>query len=266
MKKTALLLSFLIFFSLSASASYISLNTTVTSKVSGNNLRVEISAINKGDEAAHNVQAEVRVGDKKILASKKHELGINQTYKAFADFRLGFKSPGQYPLIVILHYADANQYPFSALTCQTYSYKAEDLPSEIFGSLKSISFWEKGKTKLTLKNMGDSEKVASTYLVVPRELSIERKSYEMVIPPKSKAEKSFMIENFSALGGSSYQVFAISEFEEEGIHQTSIIPGMIKIVERRTFLGIDYVYLIVVLIVLVVLFVVFQLRLPLFKK
>jgi hypothetical protein len=266
MKKLAIFLLLLISFTFSASASYISLKTTVTSRVLNSILEVSISAKNEGDEAAYGVQAEVRVGERKSLLNKVERLGINQFYRAQASFKLDHKNPGQYPLTVTLYYADANQYPFSALTCQTFSNKAEALPLDIFGRMRSATFWEAGKIKLALKNMGKTEMAVSTYLVVPRELTVDEEAYRLKIPAMSDRQLSFGVKNFSALSGSTYQVFAISEYEKNGIHLTSITPGFIKIVQSRTFLGIDYIYLAGILAVLVVVFMVVQFRRSVFKK
>lgn len=250
----------------SASASYISLNTTLTTKVENNQLRVLLESINKGDESAYNVQAEIRVGDKKFLAKKRQDLGINQRYKAYTTFKLGKIKPGQYPLVLIMHYTDANQYPFSALTCQTYSYKAANLPSDIFGRMKSRTFWKQGKVKLTLKNMSDSEISTSTFLVIPREITVAGGSQKATLLPKSQQTINFSVENFSALSGSNYQIFAIAEYEKEGRHQTSITPGMLKIVEAKQILGINYLYFMIIFAVLVAVFIAFQFGLPIFKK
>lgn len=242
-----------------ASASYISLNTTVTSKVEKDSLKVTVSTVNKGDESARNVQAEIRVGEDKYLDEKREEIGVNQIYTASAVYDLKNKKPGQYPLLIIMHYADANQYPFSALNAQTFSYKAKDLPSEIFGKIRTSTFWKKGKVELTLKNMGDSELSVSTKIIVPRELTVEKDSQENDIPSKSEKRLSFAVENFSALSGSSYQVFAVSEYEKDGLHRTSITPGMVKIEESRQILGISYTAVIVFIILLLFIFIVAQL-------
>ena len=77
---------------------------------------------------------------------------------------------------------------------------------------------------------------------------------------------SFGVKNFSALSGSTYQVFAISEYEKDGFHLTSITPGFIRIAQSRTVLGIDYIYLAGILAVLVVVFAVIQLRRSVPKK
>ena len=254
MKKLFLLLLILFLGVYSAAASYISLQTSVTSRVVKDTLKVSVSAVNKGDEPAHNVQAEIRVKEKTIPAKKLAQLGVNQVYRAQVSFNLSHKKPGEYPLLVTMHYADANLYPFSALTCQTFSYKSEALPGQIFGSLKSASFWKKGKVKLTLKNMSQSEVKALTYLVVPRELTVAEKPFELSIPSKSARDLNFEIENFSALHGSSYQVFAVSEYEKEGVYQTSITPGMVKIVKTREIFGINYKVILVVLLILILIF------------
>lgn len=243
-------------------ASYITLNTTVNSKIEGNTLKVLITVINKGDEAAHNVQAEMNVAGKKIMAKKMQELGVNETYKVFEEIKLNLKQPGEYPLVVTMHYADANQYPFSALNLQTFAYRAEEVPAEVFGRMGSATFWKHGEIKLALKNLSYSDIATMTRLIVPRELTVDEGSQKINVAPKGQGEADFKLKNFSALSGSTYQVFAVSEYEKDGMHQTNITPGTIKIVERKNIFGLDYLYLAIALMVLILLFVVFQI----FKK
>jgi hypothetical protein len=240
-------------------ASFISLQTSVSSKVDGDILKSLIKVVNKGDESAYNVQAEIRVGGKKVLAEKKPELMVDQEYTAMREFKLKVDKPGDYPLVVVMHYTDANQYPFSALNVQTFSYQKAAPPSEVFGSMDSVSFFKEGKLKLTLKNSGDTAQKVMTYLVVPRELSVDKNLVETIIPAKGKKQLVFELENFSALSGSNYQVFAVTEYnDKDGYHQTNIRPGMIKIVETRQILGISYNVVIIILIGLALLFIAAQ--------
>lgn len=247
-----------LFFYSSALASFISLNTTVTAKVVGSQLKVLVSAVNKGDEPAYSVQAELQVGDKKILAEKKEKVEIDGDYKGYAAFNLNLINPGQYPLIVVMHYADANQYPFSALTIPVFNFKAEDVPVEIFGRMRSATFWKEGQLGLTLKNSGNTTINAKTNLVVPQELTVQNNQQDIAIAGRASAHTSFNIENFSALSGSTYQVYAVSEYDKDGRHHTVITPGMIKIVEKRNILGLDYQYLLIFLVILVMVFIIFQ--------
>ncbi len=239
-------------------ASYISLNTSVTAKVVGNQLKVLVTAVNKGDEAAYSVQAELRAGGKKILAEKVQKLGVNQTYKGYATFNLKLDKAGHYPLVIVMHYADANQYPFSALTIQTFAYKAQDMPRDLFGRMKATTFWENGSIELTLKNSSNVSLKAKADLVVPKEITVLGNVKDITLAARVSDKVRFDLENFSALSGSNYQVYAVSEYNKDNLHYTVITPGMIKIMERKSLLGIDYQYLLVFLIVLVVVFILFQ--------
>jgi len=257
-----LLILLLMVLAQTASASYITMNTSVTTKVEKNVLTVMVSSINKGDESAFNVQAEFWLGAKKVLAKKVHELQLDSTYKIVQTFPLKLKTPGHYPLVVTMHYTDANQYPFSALNCQTFAYKSEALPADLFGRMGSAKFWEQGSLNLSLKNRSEALIKAQLTFATPKELSIVKAAKELIVPARGKQQAHVSLENFSALSGSTYQVFALIEFDQDGRHQTIITPGTAVIVERKAVLGIDYIYLLVFLIILILLFAVYQI----FKK
>lgn len=257
-----LLILFLLVFAQMASASYITMNTSVSTKVENNMLQVMVSSVNKGDESAFNVQAEVWLGDKRVLAKKVHELQMDSTYTITKLFPLTLKTPGHYPLVVTMHYTDANQYPFSALNCQTFAFKSEALPADIFGRMGATKFWQTGNLKLSLKNRSKSDIVAKLSFATPKELSVVKAAAQLLVPARGVQKTQVDLENFSALSGSTYQIFALVEFGKDGRHQTIITPGTAVIVERKTILGLDYVYLLVFLIVLILLFAVYQI----FKK
>jgi hypothetical protein len=255
---TLLLLSVFMGLISPAWASYISLNTIVTANVEKDVLKVSLKVTNQGDESAFNVQAEVRVEGKAVFARKETELGINQTYTADLTYDLKLDTPGIYPLVLVMHYTDANNYPFSALTARTFTYGSQEMPSELFGKISSKTFWKKGKINLTLKNVGKSAIEAKTYLVSPKEITVEDEFINVSLPPKGSKGVSFKVNNFSALSGSSYQIYAIAEYEKEGIHQTSVTPGIIKVKESRQILGLNYTTALIFMLVLGIIFVVVQ--------
>lgn len=169
----------------SAFASYISLNTALSSKVKGNNLLVSVSVINKGDESAYNVQAELKLDRRQALGEKVDQLPVNGNYSAQFTLPLSYAAAGSYPLALIMHYTDANQYPFSALSCQTFAYKKEAAP-EIFGQLKPTQFAGEGTVRLVLKNLGDKEIRAVARLVLSRELTAKDETAAVVLGPRSE--------------------------------------------------------------------------------
>jgi hypothetical protein len=252
----------LILLTAAAAASYISLNTSLDSKVDGKTLKALVTSVNKGDEPAYNVQAEIRLGNKVFLGAKKTELPVGVSYQVPFSLPLTHKLPGQYPLVLVMHYTDANQYPFSALSVQTYTYQTEPPPTEVFGRIRSATFWREGRMALTLKNLSNMMVLVKTKLVTPRELIVGEISSEVIIAPKAERHLDLPIENFSALSGSTYQLFAVAEYDKDNLHHTAVAPGMAKIVEGKSIGGIDYTYLVIILIALVIIFLLYQI----FKK
>lgn len=238
--------------------SFISLETKLNVKAFYDNFTVNISSKNKGDESAFNVQAEIIVDGKKILLDKKDELKIGEIYNANKVLRLNLGKGGEYPLILIIHYTDANQYPFSALTAKTFSYNSGPLIQDIFGKANKAAFEKEGKLEIILKNMSDKELTVNTSVFAPRELTVENNIQEIVMPAKSEKSAEFNVKNFSALNGSSYQVFAISSYEKDGIYRTSILPATISINESKTFMGVNYTVVAVVFAALAAIFALSQ--------
>ncbi|HVN66903.1 MAG TPA: hypothetical protein VMT55_00900 [Candidatus Sulfotelmatobacter sp.] len=237
-----------------AQASFISLTPTLTAKFEGKMLAIKVVTVNKGDESAFNVRAEVRAGGQVLTAEKVNELPVGGVYRAALSFPLTVNVPGSYPLVLIMHYTDGNQYPFSALTAQTFAWQKEAFPP-LSGQAGPLTFWREGELRFTLKNDADRPLQLGLALVVPRELSVAAQAQELTIGPRAARSAVFKVSNFSALSGSTYQVYLVGEFEDGGQHYTSIVPGTIRIVERRTLFGLSYVTLAVILAGLVGLFI-----------
>ena len=250
-----LFIMLLIFLAHTASASFIRLDTSVATDIGKNNsLGLKISVSNKGDEPAHAVQAEIVIGNEVYFSHKQPTLEVARTLHFNQSYPGKNEKQGVYPVIVIIHYSDANGYPFSALLCRTFSHHQNAPVTEIFGEMAPVTLSEKGKIRLTLKNTGKSEIQTSTTLITPKEFKISREKQQTVVLPKALKKLSFAIENFSALTGSQYQIYAISEYEKNGIHQTSITPGTIMVVASKKIIGLEYRTLILILILLAVVF------------
>ncbi|MBI5078716.1 hypothetical protein HZB08_01670 [Candidatus Saganbacteria bacterium] len=234
-----------------ASASYISLDVTLSSKIEAHNLKVKVRAVNKGDEPAYNVLAELWASGEKLLADRQDELKGYGAYRAEMAIPLSVELPGTYPLILLMHYTDGNGYPFSALTGQTFVYQREEV-SPAFGWLKSSSFTEAGDVYLTLKNLGNRELNSKVYLVLPNELTVNENVVSVRLAPASEQSVKFTVKNFSALPGSAYQALAVAEFEDQNIHFTGVSSGTIKILSSRgTIFGLPPTVVIAILTALI---------------
>lgn len=218
-----------------AQGSFISMETKTSSSFQEDALVVNVRVTNKGDEPAYNIQVSIDANDIAASTPVKDVLQINETHTVEATFEIDIQVVGRYPLLVTVDYTDLNQYPFSALSSSYFVYK-EDVSPKIHGKIDSVRISKSGRLILTLKNLLDTGKKIKTKLFLPRELTVSEAINEVELELKSEKKIRFDIENFSALAGSSYQVFAVMQYDDNNKHCTVTIPGIIKITEKADFL------------------------------
>jgi len=238
----------------SSFASFISIRTTTRAPVEENRINLEISMANRGDEAAYNLQAEIVFEKETYFTARTAQLDPDQTISFTRSIEMPPSKRGEYPLVVVAHYTDANQYPFSALSCITVSNKSDAPPSDLFGNMDAVSLSTTGRVVLTVNNKGEKDLSTSIRLFAPGELKIITPRKQVSIPAGSQKKISFDTENFSALGGSTYQIYAVAEYETEGVHHTGIIPGSIAVTESRDIAGIHRTVVLTILILCTLIF------------
>ncbi len=238
-----------------ASASYITITTTITS----NQDDIDLSISNHGDEPAYNVQATIKLLDIEQSSDIKSQLNINEFFKP--NFKIDTKSfalPGSYPVIAIIDYSDANGYKFSALSSSIYINEKATI-SKINLAMQPIELSKSGKIKLTLKNLDSKEKNLDVELITPRELTIDNNKISTQLSSKEEKTLKFEIQNFAARPGSSYAVFAVSNFEENNQHFSSLTSTTIKITSgTKLFSARSLLILLVILIVVAIFFQFFR--------
>ena len=247
----------LLFLANACLAGSISLQTTVGSVVKDNTLNVSLSIINKGNESAFNVQAVVRAGDNVLESPYRAELGAEGVYQAQLKYKLAGTKPGIYPLLVTINYTDANQYPFSALAAHAFALKQAAQPV-ISGQLQPAKLSRKGEMGLILKNLSGEKLQVQSYLFTPTELSEKAQKIMSRLDPDAEISAKLPLTNRSALKGSTYQVYAVTEYEKDGRHQTLVTPGTVEIVEGGAFLPFEPMYLVLALILFIALFILAQ--------
>ncbi len=241
------------------SASFISMTTEVSTEVSGDVVTVDVSTQNNGDESAYNVKLTTELEGTRNSSQTKDILGVGQSFETDMSMDLsGLDKPGTYPLVVRVDYADANGYPFSAITHSSFDYQ-HSTSSEVFANIGKSTITEEGETniRLRVRNMGNDVKQVRIRLVTPKEISTEgEKTVE--IRGGSQEVVEFEISSFGALAGSSYAVLAVTEYEGD-LHHSSVTRGTVKIVEPGNLL-LDNWFLLAALVLLVLIVVAYQFK------
>jgi hypothetical protein len=217
------------------SASVISLTTTVTTEIMGEKTaKTHVKLLNSGDETAHNVQVSLITDNFKTDQLYVGNLEPNIPFDGNINITKTKETlPGNYPLVILTDYADANGYPFSAVSRDSITYKTPTVykVSGVFSEL-SLSGKQSKKLVLTLRNLDSIPHDLKIKLILPRELKAVSEDSNVTIGTKEEKKIDFDVSSFSALAGSSYVVLASIEYEYNNLHYSSFAQTIIKIVEE----------------------------------
>ncbi|OGL42813.1 MAG: hypothetical protein A2042_02505 [Candidatus Schekmanbacteria bacterium GWA2_38_11] len=262
-KKRSDAILFLFFFLLSfttfASAGYITIETRTTATLTDSTLKVTVDVKNNGNEPAYNVEITANAENNTRSSKVKDILNVSETFKADFDFNLDLKYPGRYPLVIAVNYTDANQYPFSAISCSNFYYKENVIP-QVFAKSAELTMSKNGELFLNIKNLTKENINLNIRLIISKELSAEVAAKKITLEGRAEKEVKFAVNNFSALPGSNYQVYAILEYDDSGKHYSTAIPGIVKIEKEGIFFQKYKIFIIIAAGILIALFLIYQFR------
>jgi hypothetical protein len=226
------LIALMLFHAPCAIASIIRMETRTSVTVTDGIAEVEVTATNKGDEPACNVQVHLILSGKSRSHKAKDLLREGESAKVFFRKMPSPSKAGTYPLITRITFQDINTHPFSAVSCSSVSIgRSTNSALECLGKALSIS--RNGLLRFSVKNGESRLRTASATLVLPEELSTPVPLRELVIEPGAEEVLLFEISNFSALVGAVYPVFCCLEYDSGDTHYTKIGNSSVKIVKAE---------------------------------
>ncbi len=211
---------------------FISMNTVPRGVISGEQLSLYVETANKGDECAVNVKNEVLF----LGASKSSTLIERIEPNTKMDHVFEWKMPEgakyrQMVVPVLTHYADANLYPFSAVT-YALAVEGASPPERIFGKATPLSMTERGRLIVLFRSLDAQSRELKLRVVAPKEIAVESGPGKVQVPARGDVSAEFILKNFSALPGSSYSLLVIAaEQRPDGIVETPLL-GSVRIVSR----------------------------------
>ncbi len=215
-----------------AIAGILKIETKTSVTIEGNSLKVGVTATNKGTVPAYNVQVHLILLGEKQSAPVKGQLNKDQSDTVAFERVLSGSKKGRYPLIVLVDFHDANQYPFSAVSCTTFYFK-EDINPDLVCLGDDTSIEKNGILRFKIKNLGLSSRTIRTTLILPKELSTPRSQMDFQIDPRAEKMVTFDITNFSALSGASYPVFCCFEYDLGDTHYTAVARAIVNILKME---------------------------------
>lgn len=219
-----------------AVAGIIKIETNTSATVSDDVLKVKVRAMNKGNEPAYNVKIKLSTLGGELSSNVFHHLDDGQELKLNFEKRIVEGRKGSYPLTVMVTFNDANQYPFSAVSCSTFNCKGNANPDLVcLGN--DISIGNKEELRFNMKNLSFESKFILASVIVPRELSVARPQMNFEVPPRSEKTANFKISNLAALEGASHAVFCYFEYDANDTHYTAVAEALVKIAGEEDFFG-----------------------------
>ena len=217
-----------------ALAGTLTIETKITVMTEGDRLKGSIKVWNKGNVSAHNIQANINVFAEQIKTPIKKLLAIDESHTfQFETILTGIKK-GRYPLTVIVDFHDANQYPFSAISCTTFFFQKDTNP-DLFCLIDNLTMNKKEKLHIDLKNRGPRLENIRATLILPRELSSPGPCTHFDMESRSQEKIEFTVENFYALSGASYPIFCVLEYGIGDTHYTAISGAVVTIEKRKNW-------------------------------
>lgn len=218
----------LIFCAQAAWAGTISLNTTVTSQIRGEDLVVDVVLANLGTDAAHAVQIEASALGAKTTEKGPDLLPPNEPFETKLHLPFKVKTPGAYPVLVRVFFQDANQYPFSSLAPGVAVYE-KSAASNLLIQGKAGDVDEDGEVEFKLANLSERPLKLEISIYAPREFTLSAKDFKIDIPARSKRALRVEVKNFTALSGATYPILVIAQYEDQGTHYTASAEAMARV-------------------------------------
>ncbi len=220
--------------SLPANAGILAINTQTAVKTDADKFLGTIKVCNTGDVDAYDVQVTVIVSEEQIKSPLKKLLAPNEPDTFSVEKTLAGLKKGRYPVTVIVDFHDANQHPFSAVSCTTFSFK-EDVNADLVCVVDDLAMGKKGQLRVSLRNPGPGPRNCRATLVLPRELSSQKHSIDLEIAAGSEKTVAFEIENLSALSGSAYPVFCSVEYDLGDTHYAAVSGAVVRISQKQNW-------------------------------
>jgi len=252
-----------LFFVSVASASFIRMTADIQVEpiVSGSSTKVNVSLVNSGDEPAHDTQLSLILPDG--FSTDSAYAGVmypNAPYENVFGVNIsGGLLPGRYPLVLKIHYSDANAYPFSVVSPSFIMYE-QATPVMVRGSMPELQLGvsEEKQLKLSLSNMDSKPHNLKVRLITSDEIVSDPHEKEVQINANGQTDLMFNVKPFGALPDSTYVVFATIEYDDS-LHYSSIATGVVKVVREESGLNLSWLP-VAVLLILIGLFIYYQLK------
>lgn len=200
-------------------------------------LRAELSVTNGGDEAAHGVTASLRFRDAETRAETQETLPPEEPFEASLAVPAAGLTEGRWPYQIAVEYADANLYPFEALSVGMLVVGSPPLPKLAISEIPGPTLADESELLVKVKNVSASPRRVHVAVVAPEAIEAGSVAAETELAAWEEREIPVSLTNRAALPGSRYPLFVTVEYEDGDVHQTVIGQTVVEIRPSDALVG-----------------------------
>jgi hypothetical protein len=136
---------------------------------------------------------------------------------------------GHWPYEIVVEYADANLYPFQALSVGTLVVGSPPLARVAIPALASPVLSDRAQLSVHVKNLSETERRVTLKVLAPDAIEAKHASEEALLGAWAELEVPVELTNRAALGGSRYPLFVTVEYEDGPVHHTLVGQTSVEI-------------------------------------
>ena len=210
-------------------AGTIAIQVTHRAELSEGELRAAVTLSNEGDEAAHAVTPVLRFRGAETRGATEATLPPKQPMEASLALPAGPLADGHWPYEIVVEYADANLYPFQALSVGMLAVGSPPLSKVAIPALASPVLADHAELSVHVKNLSETERQITLKVLAPDAIEEKHASEEALLGPWAELEVPVELTNRAALPGSRYPLFVTVEYEDGPVHQTLVAQTSVEI-------------------------------------
>lgn len=218
-------------------AGTIAIQITHRAELQEGQLKAELSVTNAGDEAAHGVTPALRFRDAESRAETKDTLPPDEPLEASLAVPAAGIAEGRWPYRIAVDYADANLYPFQALSVGMLVVGSPPLPKVSLAEIPGATLASEGELPVKVKNVSGSPQRVRVEIVAPEAIEVGPLDGETELAAWEEREIPVPLTNRAALPGSRYPLFVTVEYQDGDVHQTVIGQTVVEVRPADALVG-----------------------------
>ena len=200
-------------------------------------LRAAVSLSNEGDEAALAVTPVLRFRGAETRGATQAKLPPKEPVEVSLAVPAGALADGHWPYEIVVEYADANLYPFQALSVGMLAVGSPPLAKVAVPPLENTVLAEHAEFPVHVKNLSETERRVTLKVLAPEAIEAKYAREETTLGPWAELEIPVELTNRAALPGSWYPLFLTVEYEDGSVHQTLVAQTGVEVRPAEAWLG-----------------------------